>query len=106
MAYLARSRRLYLGKITQRFSKIELRLPTSTLSECRYDRQSRPDIGPSPIGYAPSHGVALPHKCMQRGDANFLGALNLASAVVTDTPCSFLQFVAHNLKLATNIDHM
>jgi hypothetical protein len=42
---------------------------------------------------------------MQHGDAIFL-ALNLSSAVVSDTPCSFLQFVTHDLELAANIDHM
>ena len=33
-------------------------------------------------------------------------SLNRSLAVVTDTPRSFLQIVAHNLKLAANIDHM
>ena len=37
---------------------------------------------------------------------SWMPSLNRLSAVVTDTPRSFLQIVAHNLKLAANIDHM
>jgi hypothetical protein len=33
-------------------------------------------------------------------------SLNRSSAVVTDTPRSFPQIVAHNLKLAANINHL
>jgi hypothetical protein len=44
-------------------------------------------------------------------EANFFASIlagsspNRSSAVVTDTPRSFLQIVLHNLKLAANIDH-